>query len=330
MSDFTGEQRAHYLRALGLLYGGEADARRRAVSELIAEDAVWTGFAPLDALSGRDAQIERLWQPLHRSFEYLRRRDDIFMMGRYQDQSWISATGYLLGNFTRDWLGIPASGKLAYLRFGEFHRLRDGLVVETAMQIDVLDLMRQTGYTPLAAEYHGAVELIPGPLTHDGLRLIDSDPAVSEVSLKTVETMLLGLATPDRRWMPYWRQDMLWYGPCGIGTSFGIPDFDTFQVPFEKAFEGWGGGIHGHTSTRHTTRFADGLYVTSGGFPSVTGVQVGRWLGFEPSNQRVFMRVMDWWRRDGDLLAENWVMIDMPHVLGQLGLDVFAAVARPR
>ncbi len=44
------------------------------------------------------------------------------------------------------------------------------------------------------------------------------------------------------------------------------------------------------------------------------------------------MRVMDWWRRDGDLLSENWIFIDIPELLHQLGRDIFAearALQRP-
>jgi hypothetical protein len=36
------------------------------------------------------------------------------------------------------------------------------------------------------------------------------------------------------------------------------------------------------------------------------------------------MRVMDIWRREGELLAENWVFIDIPDVMAQAGVDVFA------
>ncbi|HET7627381.1 MAG TPA: hypothetical protein VFK44_03235 [Bacillales bacterium] len=32
---------------------------------------------------------------------------------------------------------------------------------------------------------------------------------------------------------------------------------------------------------------------------------------------------MDWWRREGELLAENWVFIDMIDVLLQLDIDIF-------
>ena len=32
----------------------------------------------------------------------------------------------------------------------------------------------------------------------------------------------------------------------------------------------------------------------------------------------------DWWRREGDLLVENWVFVDIPHVLLQMGYTLFA------
>jgi hypothetical protein len=34
------------------------------------------------------------------------------------------------------------------------------------------------------------------------------------------------------------------------------------------------------------------------------------------------MRVMDFWRRQGDKLAENWVFIDVLDLLAQMGFDV--------
>ena len=33
------------------------------------------------------------------------------------------------------------------------------------------------------------------------------------------------------------------------------------------------------------------------------------------------MRVCDWWRRENQLLVENWVFVDVPHALLQLGYD---------
>lgn len=76
--------------------------------------------------------------------------------------------------------------------------------------------------------------------------------------------------------------------------------------------------------TRHFTRFGEGNYSCSGGWPSLTGINVKSFLEQEPTGDRVFMRVCDWWRREGDLLVENWVFVDVPHVLKQLGFDLFA------
>ena len=33
------------------------------------------------------------------------------------------------------------------------------------------------------------------------------------------------------------------------------------------------------------------------------------------------MRVCDWWRRENQSLVENWVFVDVPHALLQLGYD---------
>ncbi|MEM6277530.1 MAG: hypothetical protein AAF714_11335, partial [Pseudomonadota bacterium] len=162
---------------------------------------------------------------------------------------------------------------------------------------------------------------IPGPATQDGLAF-PRDQGRGADSVAKVTAMLRALNTPDEAWRPFWREDMAWYGPGAFGSFFGIDAFRSFQVPFESQFDGWSGGSSGNGFTKHFTRFGDGDYVCSGGWPSVTGVNVKPFLGQPATNERVFMRVCDWWRREGDLLAENWVFVDVPHLLLQLGRDV--------
>ena len=41
-----------------------------------------------------------------------------------------------------------------------------------------------------------------------------------------------------------------------------------------------------------------------------------------PGGERTHMRVVDVYRREGDKLLENWVIIDIPYWLKQQGLDV--------
>jgi len=38
------------------------------------------------------------------------------------------------------------------------------------------------------------------------------------------------------------------------------------------------------------------------------------------------MRDCDWWRCENGNSLENWCMLDIPHVLLQLGYDLFAEV----
>ncbi|MCV5926940.1 ester cyclase, partial [Vibrio parahaemolyticus] len=67
-------------------------------------------------------------------------------------------------------------------------------------------------------------------------------------------------------------------------------------------------------------------YVSTGGWPHMHGTHTGHsgWLGLAPTGKHIELRVMDIWRREGDLLKENWVAIDIVHILLQLGYDVFA------
>ena len=135
--------------------------------------------------------------------------------------------------------------------------------------------------------------------------------------------MLLNLSTVDETWRPYWHQDMRWYGPAAFGSFVGLENFAGFQRPFEQTFSEWIGGATPGSQTRHFTRFADGDYICSGGWPSLNAVQIKPFLDQPAEGKRLFMRVCDWWRREDDLLLENWVFVDIPHVLLQMGYDVF-------
>ena len=41
------------------------------------------------------------------------------------------------------------------------------------------------------------------------------------------------------------------------------------------------------------------------------------------------MRDCDWWRCENGKIIENWCMLDIPHLLHQLGYDLFAEIAKP-
>ena len=144
-----------------------------------------------------------------------------------------------------------------------------------------------------------------------------------------VTQMLLQLNTPDEAWRPYWHDNMVWYGPAAFGSFVGIEKFAAFQVPFEGCFSTWVGGATKGSETKHFIRAADGNYVCSGGWPSLNAFQINEFLSQPATHKTLYMRVCDWWRREGDLLVENWVFVDIPHVLLQMGYDVFAEISSP-
>ena len=96
------------------------------VATFFAQNAEINVVHPFNQLKGADAYLSEFLLPLQHSFEGLYRRDDIFMAGEFEGQKWISSTGYYVGQFVRDWIGLKATKTLSYLRYGEFHRIEKG------------------------------------------------------------------------------------------------------------------------------------------------------------------------------------------------------------
>ena len=133
--------------------------------------------------------------------------------------------------------------------------------------------------------------------------------ALGEYDGKNIESM---------KHSQYWSKNFLWYGPSGIGTAKGMGNFRNFhQIPFLRGFSDRKG-------FSHYIRIVDGNYVVTGGWPSVEATHGGEWLGIPATNKNIKMRVMDFYRLENNVIAENWVPIDIIHILYQMGFDVFA------
>ena len=306
-----------------------------ACAELLAPDCSWHGPHPFPTLVGPQAVAEQFFGPLCAAFPDLERRPDIFFAGEWDGRfdgrfyadsgagTWVCSTGHCMGTFSADWLGIPATGEPASLRYGEFYRVVDGRIAEARVLLDLVDLARQAG-CPLLPPSAGLSLLTPGPRLHDGLLRGPSDPQQGRASLAQVEAMIDGLMRYDESTLQsmgmraHWHPDMLWYGPGGIGTTRGIGGFERHhQAPFLHAFPDRKGGTH-------RARIAEGAYVASTGWPSVRATHSGDYLGVPASGAAIQMRVMDWWRCESDLLVENWVFIDLPHLMLQMGVDLLS------
>ena len=300
----------------------------QAVSDLFHETAKVNASHPINEAQDGVGYYSDVIAPIMASFEGCTRQNYIVLGGEYLGSEWVTSTGYFHGHFSMPLFGIPASGKLAYLRFGEFHRMENGKIVESQVFLGFAELIIALGLWPLD-ESRGYEGVVPGPATHDGTALGPSDPLASRASADLVEGMLKNLVTEDEAWRPYWHDRMVWYGPGGLGSYATVDAFATFQQPFEQTFEGWGDGSEdGIKGVGADCKSGDGDYAFLSGWPMITGVHVKPFLGLGATGKRVFMRDCDWWRCENGKIIENWCMLDIPHVLLQLGFDVFAALEK--
>ncbi|MBX2885857.1 MAG: ester cyclase [Granulosicoccus sp.] len=288
----------------------------------------WRGMHPFYEQFGADAVCEQFWQPLRAAFGSLQRRVDVFMAGNNDVDDgatqWVCNMGHFLGLHDDDWLGIPATGKVCFLRYAEFHRVEQEGIAETAFFCDLIHVMQQAGVNPLPPQT-GAEIIHPGPRTHDGLLYDTCDTAEGAKTMALVNRMVDDLTAlnvsgndrcPPELLAQTWHDDMAWYGPAGIGATYTIPRYQQqHQYPFrenlkDKVFNG------------HVARFAEGHYAGFFGWANLTNTATGGFMGLPGSQQPAEMRVVDIYRRDGDKLAENWVFIDLLHYLSMQGLDI--------
>ncbi len=292
----------------------------------LAQAHLLRAFHPVDEGSGLAFFAEHLTAPLCAAFRHGEERTDIAISGTFGGDTWLARSGHIAGRFEAPLFGIPPTGQAAFVRFGRFERFEDERIVETILILDLPALMMQSGCWPLAPPL-GPLLVAPGPATRDGIFPAPIPDEGGATSLAIVENMIGGLMKYDgnlktmgmRDW---WTDDFWWYGPAPIGSFRGFDHYEQGHAgPFLEAFPDRVGG-------NHRARFGERNYVCSTGWPSIHATHIGGdWMGLAATGKPVTMRVMDFWRCEGSLLTENWVMIDIPDLLLQLGVDVFARMA---
>ena len=300
-----------------------------ALARHVSPDWLWRGMHPFHERRGPAAVAEAFWDPLMGAMTRLRRRPDIFLAGRNEMDGfagvWVVSMGHLMGLFDRPWLGIRPTGRIAMLRYAEFDRVEDGRITETALFCDVPHLMMQAGQDPFPPQT-GAHLVQPGPLTHQGLMWEEQDPEEGDRTLALMNRMLKGSGrdyhNPDeaRLLAEHWHDDMVWWGPAGIGAAYTIEGYRRRHTrPFDDAFAG--GDEGGRPDLCHV---AEGSFAALMGFGNMRLRSAGGWLGMTAAAAPVDLRVVDVYRREGDRLAENWIFIDVLDYLARQGLDVLA------
>ncbi|WP_316015872.1 ester cyclase [Roseobacter sp. HKCCA0434] len=144
----------------------------------------------------------------------------------------------------------------------------------------------------------------------------DTDLTKTEQTRATIEGMVDGLN--DHRIADigdFFSESFRWMGNQGCGTKHGLREFqDNWQKPFQAAF--------------HDKTCIDEARLYMGEWAAAFGRQEathgGEFMGIPATGKRVEIRYMDFWKVEDGKITDNWVMVDFPHVLAQLGHDVFA------
>lgn len=295
------------------------------MEQYCSADLLWRGFHPFNEVSGAARVATDFWTPLRQSLTSLQRRQDIFFANRNQmdgfESTWVVSMGHLTGLFDTAFCDIPPTGKLAMLRYCEFHRVEGGRITETAMYFDLPHLMAQAGIVPFP-EQTAAQMVQPGPMTHDGLLFETQPEQTGTDTLDLINRMIGDLGqwqsglSLEEELRQTWAEDMLWWGPTGIGATYTIERYaKQHSGPFRAAFSD-------RSPTTHIARLAEGNYGGFFGWPNFTARLSGPFMGQDPTGKPGEFRVIDIYRRQEDKLAENWIFIDLLHFWKSQGLDV--------
>ncbi|MBV8914049.1 MAG: ester cyclase [Acetobacteraceae bacterium] len=143
----------------------------------------------------------------------------------------------------------------------------------------------------------------------------DNDRSKTEDTRRVVEAMVDRLNDHEIDGIgAFFAETFRWMGNAGCGTKRGLREFqDNWQRPFQAAFS--------DKVCIDEARLAEGEWMAAFGRQEAT--HSGEFMGIAPTGKRVEIRYMDFWHvRDGKVV-DNWVMVDFPHVMRQLGVDPF-------
>jgi len=329
MTDFQTEKK------LVLNYFNELDkvspnGTIEVIKKYVSKDFHLRATHPFNDLYGIEDVANKLWIPIKKSFSPIQRRMDIFYAGTNSIDNhktkWVTSMGHLLGIFHKPFLGIKPNHKMAMLRYAEFYRVEDEKIIEGSFFLDVMNFMQQLRIN-IIPESTGLVGITPGPMTHDGLQFdkkekqegIDTNNLIERMAKRLIGEGMEsgGMESVQSELILDWNNDMIWWGPGGIGASYTIEGYiKGHTAPFEK-------GLQFVDFTGHIASSAEGKFGGWFGWPNLLMKAKGNYLGLTSASEKISeMRVVDLYRRDNDKLAENWIFIDHLHFLKGLGIDL--------
>ena len=143
----------------------------------------------------------------------------------------------------------------------------------------------------------------------------DTDMTKTDATRAVIEAMADGLN--DHRIDDigqFFVEGFRWMGNAGCGTKMGLKAFqDNWQRPFQAAFS--------DKVCIDEARLFMGEWGAA--FGRQHAIHSGEFMGIAPTGKKVEIPYMDFWKVVDGKIVDNWVMVDFPFVLAQLGVDVF-------
>ena len=325
MSNFKDEKKL-VLEYFNSIDDAKSENLIDSISEYTSDNFKMKCTHPFNELNGANQVANNLWVPIKNSFEPIQRRMDIFYAGinslDNNEGKWVTSMGHFMGVFNKPFLDIQPNYKSILLRYAEFYKVENNKISEGAIFLDIMNFMQQLGLS-IIPESTGLVCVTPGPMNHKGLKFDHSDNNESQKTLELIHRMRDRLVTGSKM-KSYveeltldWHDDMIWWGPGGIGASYTINGYTKGHTkPFQDSLEFI--KFNGHILSSAEDDLGGWF-----GWPNLIMKSMGGYLGLtNASDIESEMRVVDLYRRDGDKIAENWIFIDHLHFLKLLGIDL--------
>lgn len=152
-------------------------------------------------------------------------------------------------------------------------------------------------------------------MTEQGRLTRDNDLSKTAETKQVIDSMVDGLnAHKINGIAEFFDPSFHWYGNAGCGTKNGLREFqENWQRPFQAAFS--------DKVAVDEARLVQGEWGAS--FGRQEAVHSGEFMGIAPTGKKVEIRYMDFWKVVDGKIVDNWVMVDFPHVMQQLGVDPF-------
>ena len=143
----------------------------------------------------------------------------------------------------------------------------------------------------------------------------NNDLSKTKKTQEVIESMVDGLN--DHRIEDigeFFSENFRWMGNFGCGTKSGLKEFqDNWQKPFQEAFS--------NKVCIDEARLFMGEWAAA--FGRQEAIHSGEFMGIKPTGKKVEIKYMDFWKVSEGKIQDNWVMVDFPFVMKQLGVDIF-------